>query len=316
MIKIPKIPEKYSSWIQARLNVSQKIIIGYVVLSLFSLSAILIALFNIQQQVGISDDLVNRDFRAISIIRDLRQNLLAQERLEQQFLILKDNEMLSLLESRHVEFKSLWDDFKALGIQASSAEASAEGLFVEMNKVIPLLKNKPRQTAEKYLDKNVNLARDTLNDQLDVIAEIREVMIDDALLLLNEESETAFRVTMALLILGVAIGGGVASRVVRSITRSVNHLSLAAREASEGRFDFNIEKVGRDEFGLLASEFVSMGKKLNDLQSRLLDANPLTHLPGNLTIEQELERRIMSLEPFAHIYVDLDHFKAYNDRYG
>jgi diguanylate cyclase (GGDEF)-like protein len=44
--------------------------------------------------------------------------------------------------------------------------------------------------------------------------------------------------------------------------------------------------------------------------------SPLTRLPGNLAIENELRRRIDSGEPFAVIYLDLDHFKAFNDVYG
>lgn len=47
-----------------------------------------------------------------------------------------------------------------------------------------------------------------------------------------------------------------------------------------------------------------------------LDANPLTRLPGNVTINGELEKRIKAKAKFAIIYFDLDHFKALNDFYG
>jgi diguanylate cyclase (GGDEF)-like protein len=49
---------------------------------------------------------------------------------------------------------------------------------------------------------------------------------------------------------------------------------------------------------------------------RQLDANPLSRLPGNNSIMKELERRLARKEEFATVYVDLDHFKAFNDRYG
>ncbi len=45
-------------------------------------------------------------------------------------------------------------------------------------------------------------------------------------------------------------------------------------------------------------------------------ANPLTGLPGNLSIEEELDKVIDSGAKFAVVYVDLDNFKAYNDYYG
>jgi diguanylate cyclase (GGDEF)-like protein len=49
---------------------------------------------------------------------------------------------------------------------------------------------------------------------------------------------------------------------------------------------------------------------------RYLDANPLTRLPGNNAIIRELERRMVSGEEFAVAHVDLDNFKAFNDKYG
>jgi diguanylate cyclase (GGDEF)-like protein len=49
---------------------------------------------------------------------------------------------------------------------------------------------------------------------------------------------------------------------------------------------------------------------------RSLDANPLTRLPGNNSIMDELQYRIQSKKPFAVGYADLDKFKAYNDIYG
>jgi DNA-binding response OmpR family regulator len=46
------------------------------------------------------------------------------------------------------------------------------------------------------------------------------------------------------------------------------------------------------------------------------EANPLTGLPGNVSIERELTKRIESKQPFAFIYSDIDNFKAFNDYSG
>ncbi len=46
------------------------------------------------------------------------------------------------------------------------------------------------------------------------------------------------------------------------------------------------------------------------------EASPLTGLPGNRSIEEIIENRIRSGKKFAVCYIDLDDFKAYNDRYG
>ena len=50
--------------------------------------------------------------------------------------------------------------------------------------------------------------------------------------------------------------------------------------------------------------------------TRSLDANPLTRLPGNASIMEELQNRIDLGTRFAVGYADLDKFKIYNDKYG
>ncbi len=46
------------------------------------------------------------------------------------------------------------------------------------------------------------------------------------------------------------------------------------------------------------------------------EANPLTGLPGNTAIESELAQRLRSETPFTFMYIDIDHFKAFNDYYS
>jgi len=50
--------------------------------------------------------------------------------------------------------------------------------------------------------------------------------------------------------------------------------------------------------------------------ARDLEANPLTRLPGNVSIMNELQNRVEKNRPFAVGYLDLDKFKSYNDKYG
>ncbi|MCL7751389.1 EAL and GGDEF domain-containing protein [Guyparkeria hydrothermalis] len=45
-------------------------------------------------------------------------------------------------------------------------------------------------------------------------------------------------------------------------------------------------------------------------------ANPLSGLPGNIPIRAELQRLIDERRDFTALYVDLDHFKPYNDHYS
>jgi diguanylate cyclase (GGDEF)-like protein len=65
---------------------------------------------------------------------------------------------------------------------------------------------------------------------------------------------------------------------------------------------------------------VSIQKLLDKITSIEMNmakwANPLSGLPGNRYIEEELSLRIAKDDNFSVVYVDLDKFKKYNDYYG
>ena len=47
-----------------------------------------------------------------------------------------------------------------------------------------------------------------------------------------------------------------------------------------------------------------------------MHSNPLTGLPGNLLIDQEIIYRLFGNAPYCIIYFDIDNFKSYNDAYS
>lgn len=63
-------------------------------------------------------------------------------------------------------------------------------------------------------------------------------------------------------------------------------------------------------------ELLARAKMILRRTSRSLDANPLTKLPGNVSIINEIQQRIDRKELFSVCHIDLRQFKAFNDKYG
>jgi len=77
----------------------------------------------------------------------------------------------------------------------------------------------------------------------------------------------------------------------------------------EGANDYIVKPFERDELLLRVNNQLQWSRQQRE-------ANPLTGLPGNLSINEETTRRLASGAPFALLQVDIDFFKAYNDHYG
>ncbi len=68
-------------------------------------------------------------------------------------------------------------------------------------------------------------------------------------------------------------------------------------------------------YGLLS--VITLLKTMTDIRlQQAYDCNPLSHLPGNNSINREIDFRLQNEVDFMLVYADLDSFKAYNDCYG
>jgi len=102
-----------------------------------------------------------------------------------------------------------------------------------------------------------------------------------------------------------------------SRTSAVSVIMLTARGLSADKLEgFS---VGADDYIVKPFDTPELLARIRGVLRRakeMRQQSPLTGLPGNVRIEDEIEGRVQSGDRFAILYVDLDHFKAYNDHYG
>jgi diguanylate cyclase (GGDEF)-like protein len=119
---------------------------------------------------------------------------------------------------------------------------------------------------------------------------------------------TAIAVIIGNLILGFIL--------LKTVVWPIELLNAATKGIASGNLDLKVSIGTGDEIQELGDTFNEMTVALKRMKEKAEDANPLTRLPGNNAIREEVESRIASGTKFVGIHVDLDNFKAYNDRYG
>ena len=128
-------------------------------------------------------------------------------------------------------------------------------------------------------------------------------------------TETIGMIVLLALALGL-IGALAVKWLAKTITEPIRQLASQSHCIAKGQLDKRVEVRTGDELEQLAGAFNRMCDALVEMQYRDQNANPLTKLPGNLMIEAECDRRLKACEEVGVLYLDLDHFKAFNDKYG
>jgi diguanylate cyclase (GGDEF)-like protein len=303
------------------LNIRSKLLLSYLAMAILTVLASAYAVGHLRDLNKLAFTVIHQDFRLLETEKQMMETLLAWEGAEKKYLILKDPSMADIFWARSQDFQSQLAILKK--DSPPGVENTVEQLSLLFSQYNATFHKETSLVGENRIEEAVVLSsqegRITIEKMAFALRSLQmqsEKNIDTRMNAIKIKGLEAARMTILLAGASLIVGLFLAAAITFNISRPLGKLEKATGVIAEGHFDTEINIQRRDEIGSLAKAFNAMTKRLKILEMRNLDASPLTGLPGNLAIEQEIERRLQGGGLFSLCHVDLDNFKPFADHYG
>lgn len=301
-------------------SLRQKIFLGYIVMISFTLLVGVYAIFSLKELNALTRNIVFNSIAINEKLTRLNDSILAQDLHEKRSLMLQQQDAENLFWTRSREFRDLLGDISKtetyLGANVEMIISLHDRYNALYSREIQLLKDRKNQEAEEISGRDL---KSHFNKILLALKDLDLKIKSQQNLHVNQSNSLSERALLIMIVLSATsfiFGLLFATLLTNHLNAAIERLKEATNMIRSGDYDSMPEIKGADELADLAISFREMSSRLKELEVINLDANPLTKLPGNLAIEKELLTRLNETQSFSFCLIDLDNFKAYNDRYS
>lgn len=304
-----------------RLNISQKMHLGFLPLVVLLVIVSTFSLGKLNQLTSLNESILQVDIPVQEAIRRMKATVIDQESILRRYLILKDEAFLKVFRDNSLEFAqqiNLISDLSDLSAELDFPLLDLEKAYsIYAGTLLEGLRVKDAGVAKiNELDEMIRVRQAALLELLSDFSGAARASQDRKVAISASIGSVAFKFALGLCVIGIALSAAGAAIVTNNIINSVKKLHCATEAISQGNFDYLPDIHNKDELGDLAKAFIMMGKRLKDFEEMYLDASPLTRLPGGVTVENMLKKIIGENRKFAFCLLDIDNFKSFNDHYG
>ncbi|MGV8074190.1 MAG: ATP-binding protein [Syntrophobacteraceae bacterium] len=241
-----------------------KLFVFYFVLVFIFYGTIVVLFIHIRQIVGISENVVNTNYRISSASKKMIESLLRMEENESKYNLLKKEDYKEYFLSAQREFEDNLNTILALNTVSAVADSPWKALFQDYRAEVAREVKTPDGEESEAVPW---IAEEALNDWIQRTSKAKsenEHEIESRMLGLNDNGQRAVQYGVVGLGLSILVGLLGTMFLTYSMIRPLRELRKGIRSISHKGLSEPIPILAKDEFGQLAAAFNEMAARLKE----------------------------------------------------
>lgn len=308
-------------------SVRTRILLFFTLFAFASLMAVYMSSRSTQIIGEAANNVVSRHLPMVHALGEMQLALERQNTAVYHYLISNDRIWLDESEKSRLSFMRWFNETENLATEQVELDKLSEidELYVQYDnqtRQIALAWNKQPAVSQMLLPQGQDYLQriETVIDQIKGLRQgmtiVRQEQVANTL---QRHKKGAFYFLLMILVFFLWLAFYLYKFLVQPLTLLLDGI----RDFTRGKTEIQIPKIGKDELGELQEAFNEMSRELDTERKRLRtesQSDPLTGLFNmryfRLQLVDEFSRSQRYGRPLTLLMIDVDHFKAYNDRNG